>query len=118
MSNFRTFVNRTGVVYDASKTDTLFAEDMNAVDTAVLALESEALKYDFTIEFMSGVLTTTIYNPYKLKIVSVTNIKNAPTTTITVNGSAYTLNTDIPIGSTIAITVSTASVIRLNNVKT
>ena len=117
MSNFRTFVNRTGVVYNATKTDTLFAEDMNAVDNAVLALETLTSKYDFAIEFMSGVLTLDFYAPYQFKINSVTNLLNSPTTTILVAGASYTLGTNITAGSKITVTVSTASVIRLNGTK-
>lgn len=67
-----------------------------------------------SFEFMSGVLTSTIYAPAAMKINSVTNVKNAPTTTITKNGSAYTLGSSIAMGDTLVITVSTASVIRLN----
>lgn len=66
-----------------------------------------------SFEFMSGVLTTNYY-PSAMKINSITNVKNAPTTTITKNGSAYTLGSNIAMGDTLVITVSTASVIRLN----
>lgn len=66
------------------------------------------------IEYMSGVLTTTIYATADMKITSITNIKNAPITTITKNGSAYTFNNSISMGDTLVITVSIASVIKLN----
>lgn len=66
---------------------------------------------------MSGLLTVNFYAPYAMTIDSVTNVKNAPTTTILVNGSAYTLGTAITLGSLITATVSTASVIRFNCTK-
>lgn len=73
--------------------------------------------YNMTLEFMSGILTYSFYSPYAMTIDTVTNILNAPTTTITVAGSAYTLGTAITQGAVIAVTVSTASVIRLNATK-
>tara|TARA_R110000868_G_scaffold35931_1_gene128128 strand:+ start:2001 stop:2372 length:372 start_codon:yes stop_codon:yes gene_type:complete len=67
----------------------------------------------WTIDLMSS-LTIDVYAPYVLSIDSVANVKNAPTTTILKNGSAYTLGTSIALGDTINISVSTASVINLN----
>ena len=67
----------------------------------------------WTIDLMSS-LTIDVYAPYVLSIDSVVNVKNAPTTTILKNGSAYTLGTSIALGDTINISVSTASVINLN----
>jgi hypothetical protein len=51
-----------------------------------------------------------------MKINSVTNVLNAPTTTITttVGLTPYTLGDTITIGTLINITVSISSVIRLN----
>jgi len=67
----------------------------------------------WTIDLMSS-LTIDIYAPYVLKIDSVSNVKNSPSTTILKNGSAYTLGTSIALGDKITISVSTASVINLN----
>ena len=67
-----------------------------------------------TLDFMSGVLTTTIYSPFNMKIESITNVKNAPTTVITKNGTSYVLGNSISIGDTLVFTVSIASVIKLN----
>lgn len=70
--------------------------------------------YKITLEFMSGVLTTTFYAPFGMTIDTITNVLNSPTTSITVGGSPYTLETSITQGAEIVVTVSTASVIRLN----
>ena len=67
-----------------------------------------------TLDFMSGVLTTTIYSPFNMKIESITDVKNAPTTVITKNGNSYVLGNSISIGDTLVFTVSIASVIKLN----
>jgi hypothetical protein len=70
----------------------------------------------FALDFTAGVLTYSFYAPYAMKINSVTNVLNAPTTTITttVGLTPYTLGDTITIGTLINITVSTSSVIRLN----
>lgn len=73
--------------------------------------------YNISLEFMSGLLTVDFYAPYAMKIDTVTDVKNTPTTTILVNGSAYTLGTAITLGSLITVTVSTASVVRFNCTK-
>lgn len=75
---------------------------------------AEDITQEYTFEFMSGILTTTIYAPYNMQIDSITDVLNTPTTTIVVNGSAYTLGDSISMGDLLEITVSTASVIKLN----
>jgi hypothetical protein len=70
----------------------------------------------FTVELMDY-LSVDFYAPFALEIDSVTNIVNAPTTTLAVNGSAYTLGNPIMIGSKVAVTVSTASVVNLNTTR-
>lgn len=67
----------------------------------------------WTIDLMAT-LTITVYAPHAMSIDTVSNVKNAPTTTILKNGSAYTLGTSIAIGDSINITVSTAAVVNLN----
>jgi hypothetical protein len=52
--------------------------------------------------------------PYACTINSVENVQNAPTITITKNGSAYTLGTSIALGDDLLITSSIASVVNLN----
>lgn len=71
------------------------------------------LKPKYTIELIDA-LTTDFYAPYNLSIDSVTNIKNAPTTTIQDDGVAYTLGNTIASGSKITISVNTAAVVTLN----
>ena len=71
------------------------------------------LKPKYTIELMDA-LTVDFYAPYALKIDSVTNILNAPTTTLKDDGVAYTLGNTIASGSKITVTVTTAAVVTLN----
>jgi len=52
-----------------------------------------------------------------MKINSVTNILNSPTTTILDDNVAYTLTNTIAAGSKITVTVNTASVVNLNITK-
>ena len=68
------------------------------------------LKPKYTIELIDA-LTTDFYAPYNLSIDSVTNILNAPTTTIQDDGVAYTLGNTIASGSKITISVNTAAVV-------
>ena len=70
----------------------------------------------FTIELVDA-LTIDFYAPYNLKINTVTNVFNAPTTTILDDGVAYTLTNTIAVGSLITVTVDTAAVVNLNIVK-
>jgi hypothetical protein len=70
----------------------------------------------FTIELVDA-LTVDFYAPYNLKINTVTNVFNAPTTTILDDGVAYTLTNTIAVGSKVTVTVDTASVVNLNIVK-
>ena len=44
-------------------------------------------------------------------------MNGTPTTTITKNGSSYTLGNSIALGDTLVVTVSVSSVIRLNILK-
>jgi hypothetical protein len=67
----------------------------------------------WTIELIDA-LTIDVYAPYNMKIDSVSNVKNAPTTTLSKNGSAYTLGTSISMGDKITVAVSVAAVVNLN----
>jgi len=67
----------------------------------------------YTIELVDA-LTVDFYAAYNLKINSVTNILNSPTTTILDDGVSYTLGNTIASGSKITVTVNTASVVTLN----
>ena len=64
----------------------------------------------WTIDFMSS-LTATVFAPYDLIINKIDNVKNSPVITITDDGSAYTLGTNIAVGSAIVFTANTASVV-------
>jgi hypothetical protein len=70
----------------------------------------------YTVELMDA-LTVDFYAPYDLKINTISNVLNSPTTTILDDGAAYTLTNTIAIGSKITITVNTAAVINLNITK-
>jgi hypothetical protein len=71
-----------------------------------------------TVECMDA-LTVDFYAPYDLKVQSVTNILNAPTTTLKDDGSTYTVGggATIASGSKITVAVSTAAVVTLNVIK-
>jgi len=64
----------------------------------------------WTIDFMSS-LTATVFAPYDLIINKIDNVKNSPVVTITDDGTAYTLGNNIAVGSAIAFTANTASVV-------
>lgn len=70
----------------------------------------------YTIELMD-VLTVDFYAPYNLKINTVSNVLNSPSTTILDDNVAYTLTNTIAAGSKITVTVNTAAVINLNITK-
>ena len=67
----------------------------------------------YTIELID-VLTVDFYAPYDLKINTVSNVLNSPTTTIEDDGVAYTLTNTIASGSKVTVTVDTAAVVNLN----
>lgn len=67
----------------------------------------------YTIELIDA-LTVDFYAPYDLKINSVTDILNTPTTTIDDDNVAYILGTTILSGSKVTVTVDTAAVVNLN----
>ena len=62
---------------------------------------------------LTDALTYTIYATEALSITVIQNIVGTPTTTLTLNGSAYTLGDPIVSGDEIGITVDVASVIKL-----
>ena len=70
----------------------------------------------YTIELIAA-LTVDFYAPYDLKINSVTDILNTPTTTIDDDNVAYVLGATIAAGSKITVTVNTAAVVNLNITK-
>jgi|LakMenE01Jun11ns_1017448.scaffolds.fasta_scaffold9833755_2 hypothetical protein len=70
----------------------------------------------YTVELINA-LTVDFYAPYALKINTISNVLNSPTTTILDDGIAYALTNTIAIGSKITVTVNTAAVINLNITK-
>lgn len=70
----------------------------------------------YTVELIDA-LTVDFYAPYALKINTINNVLNSPTTTILDDGAAYTLTNTIAVGSKITVTVNTAAVINLNITK-
>lgn len=70
----------------------------------------------YTVELIAA-LTVDFYAPYNMKINSVTNITNSPTTTLQVGGVAYVLGNNINAGSRITVTVNTVGVVNLNITK-
>jgi hypothetical protein len=94
--------------------------------TITSAENGDFLEYNGTLWVNSGIvytvelidaLTVDIYAPYALKINTISNILNSPTTTILDDGASYTLTNTIAIGSKITVTVNTAAVINLNITK-
>jgi hypothetical protein len=67
-----------------------------------------------TLEFMSSVLTVTIYAFADFKINSVEDVYNTPVTDIFQNGNPYTLGDPILKGDALQIDVDSASIINLN----
>ena len=66
----------------------------------------------WTFDFMDD-LTVDIYAPFNIRIRSIANVVNTPTTIITVNSNPYSLDDVIISGSLITITVNINSVINL-----
>lgn len=84
---------------------------------AISALESFIIPEPVFICELMDAQELTFYAPYAMKIVSVDDILNSPTTTIEVAGAAYTLGGNITLGQDIKVTASTASVVQLNATK-
>ena len=84
---------------------------------AISALESFIIPEPSFICELVDAQELTFYAPYNMKITSVEDILNSPTTTLEVASSAYTLGGNITAGQDIKVTVSTASVVKLNATK-
>lgn len=70
----------------------------------------------YTVELIDA-LTVDFYAPYDMKINTVSNVLNSPTTTIEDDGLPYTLTDTIALGSKVTVTVDTAAVVNLNITK-
>ena len=79
--------------------------------------EIKAVKSFKTFDLM-GSLTYDYYASNSFSVSAVTNVVNAPTTILTLNGGAYSFGGAIVSGDKLTVTVSTASVVKLsiNNV--
>jgi hypothetical protein len=86
---------------------------VNAVNTGLAGKFNTPTSYKWTLDF-SEVQTGDIYPSDATTITSVTNLVGMPTTTILLNGSAYTFGGAILAGDKITVTVTVASVIVLN----
>ena len=75
--------------------------------------KNNPVTYMWTVDFLEH-QTATFIAPYACSINSVANVQNAPTITITKNGSAYTLGTSIALGDDLVISANIASVVNLN----
>jgi hypothetical protein len=77
----------------------------------------EYLNPVFTIELMGTDYVTHFFAPFNMKIDSITNLINNPTTLISVNNTPYSLGVIISASSMITVNVSLASVINLNTTR-
>ena len=122
------------VTYSNANNGKIFVKVQEGVDelhelhdvTITSEEKGDTLEYDgskwvnsgivYTIELIDA-LTVDFYAPYDLKINSVTDILNSPTTTIEDDGVPYTLTNTILAGSKVTVTVDTAAVVNLNITK-
>jgi hypothetical protein len=117
-----TFVTDTSTDWTSVANSTYFYDKADKLvhfkNASGTILEIFAVVGEFIWTFdLTEVLTYSIYAPYTMKITSVTDVLNTPTTTILDDGLAYTLGDTIAMGSLIKVTVSIASVINLNVTK-
>lgn len=90
------------VIYQYGEVKQLYFDD----------LESSFKRGTFTIDLMD-LKTANFYAPNDLKINSIVNVKNAPTTTLKKNDVAYTLGTLISKGDKITVETNIFSVVNL-----
>lgn len=92
----------------SNMTDTLDKRFVTDIDLAEIP--------KITVELIDA-LTVDFYATYDMSIDSVTDILNAPATTLLDDGVAYTLGVTILSGSRITVTVDLAAVIVLNTTR-
>lgn len=97
----------------ASTTKDYVDGEIDTLDSRIVILEE--VEY-WTVELMDTT-ETIFYADNNIEISNIINVKNNPTTTIKVNGSAYTLGNTISIGDEITITVDIPSVIKLKTIR-
>lgn len=90
--------------------------NLNGASLQILGSGAAWVGIVYTVELIAA-LTVDFYAPYNMKINSVTNITNSPTTTLQVGGVAYVLGNNINAGARITVTVNTVGVVNLNITK-
>ena len=112
-SNFDFFESGSTVASDIGYSNT--SSGLTATDIQGAIDELSVISY--IVELIDA-LTVDFYAPYDMKINSVTNIKNIPTTALEDDGVAYVFGATILAGSKITVTVDVASVVKLNITRT
>lgn len=114
--------NANNLITSKAVFDGLALKEATANKQNSLAIDGTGVKFPtvdainsfgITVDLIDA-LTVDFALSYAYKINSVTNITNAPTTTILDDGVAYTLTNTIAANSVMTITVSTAARIQLN----
>jgi archaellin len=108
--------NNTNFKVQAKGTGDLIFETNNIERLKITDTGDLIFNFFYTIELIAA-LTVDFYAPFNLKINSISNLVNSPTTTILDDGVAYTLGNTITAGSKITVTVNTAAVINLNTIQ-
>jgi len=108
--------NNTDFKVQAKGTGDLILETNNTERFKITDTGNLIFNFFYTIELMAA-LTVDFYAPFNLKINSISNLVNSPTTTILDDGAAYTLGNTITAGSKITVTVNTAAVVNLNTIQ-
>ena len=88
-------------------------DDILQYESSTSLWKNNPVTYMWTVDFLEH-QTATFIAPYACSINNVANVQNAPTITITKNGSAYTLGTSIALGDDLVISANIASVVNLN----
>jgi hypothetical protein len=108
--------NNTDFKVQAKGTGDLILETSNTERLKITDTGNLIFNFFYTIELMAA-LTVDFYAPFNLKINSISNLVNSPTTTILDDGAGYILGNTITAGSKITVTVNTAAVINLNTIQ-
>ncbi len=104
--------NNTDLTIEGKGTADLVFKTNNVDRLKITDAGNLIFNFFFTVELMAA-LTVDFYAPFDLKISAITNLVNAPTTTIQDDGVAYVLNATIAAGSKITVTVNIAAVVNL-----
>lgn len=108
--------NNTDFKVQAKGTGNLILETNNIERLRITSAGKLIFTFFYTVEMIAA-LTVDFYAPFDLKISSIINLVNSPTTTILDDGAAYTLGNTILAGSKITVTVNTAAVVNLTTIQ-